>query len=362
MFILNWYVTKNFLATFLMAILILTFGMTGAQLMKVFDFIARGIPLSIVGEFLLYSIPMALAFTVPWAGLVSIMLVFGRMSADNEITAMRACGVSILQIISPIILTTFLLTCVCLYLQLEVGPRALGNARELLKNVASKHPLALFTPGLPVDVDRYSLYFDEKDEDGTIYGVQLLELDRDGTVRKDVYAARGRFELHEDTNVVDIVLYDAVIDTEDNGQDINGFASETRISFEFSKAYNQKKRVSVQDKYLTVRELLARSAIFKRAGKDTTAIQVELNQRIALAIAPIAFLMLGMPLAIRTSRRETSIGLFLSVALASIYYFGVLISDALRNHTNLFPQYVLWIPPILYQVFGVIYLTKIARK
>lgn len=82
-----------------MAIAILTFGMTGAQLMKVFEHLSKGIPVSAVLEFLLYTLPQAFSFTVPWASLVAIMLVFGRMSADNEITAMRACGVSILQIV-----------------------------------------------------------------------------------------------------------------------------------------------------------------------------------------------------------------------------------------------------------------------
>ena len=90
--ILNYYVTKSFLVTFLMAIAVLTFGLAGAQLIRIFSFIAQGIPTSVAFNVLLYSIPHALCFTVPWASLVSIMLVFGRLSADNEITAMRACG------------------------------------------------------------------------------------------------------------------------------------------------------------------------------------------------------------------------------------------------------------------------------
>jgi lipopolysaccharide export LptBFGC system permease protein LptF len=98
------------------------------------------------------------------------------------------------------------------------------------------------------------------------------------------------------------------------------------------------------------------------AGVDATAINVEINQRIALALAPIAFMMLGLPLAIRTSRRETSIGLILSVALGALYYGGVLVSDALRYNPQFYPQYVVWIPPLLFQVFGIVYLTKIARK
>ena len=97
--ILNWYVTRSYIATFLMAIAILTFGMTGGHLMKIYEYLSKGIPLSSAMEFLLYNLPQMLTFTIPWASLVSIMLVFGRLSADNEITAMRACGVSILQIV-----------------------------------------------------------------------------------------------------------------------------------------------------------------------------------------------------------------------------------------------------------------------
>ena len=363
--ILNWYVTKSFFATFLMAIGILTFGMTGAQLMKAFDYLSQGIPLSLIGEFLLYTLPMALAFTIPWASLVSIMLVFGRMSADNEITAMRACGVSILQIIAPIILSTFFLTCFCLYLQLEVGPRALGKARKLLQTVVVSHPVALFTPGIPIELEKLSIYVDSKDNDNNIYDIQLYVLDDDNTIRQDVTASRGKIETDTDSQILKIILYDATGSTREGGGDharqVPFFSSQAISYVEYGKEFNQD-RVSRRDKFLTFRELYARSMIEKKLGVDTTRLEVELNQRVALALAPIAFMMLGMPLAIRTSRRETSIGLFLSVLLSGAYFGGVLVSDALRNHSEFFPQHVVWIPPVLFQAFGIYYLVRIARK
>ena len=52
------------------------------------------------------------------------------MSADCEITAMRACGISIMQIVSPILIITFFLTLFCLYLQVEIGPPLLGKSRS----------------------------------------------------------------------------------------------------------------------------------------------------------------------------------------------------------------------------------------
>ena len=363
--ILNWYITKSFFSTFLMAISILTFGMTGAQLMKAFDYLSQGIPVSLVGEFLLYTLPMALAFTIPWASLVSIMLVFGRMSADNEITAMRACGVSILQIIAPIILSTFCLTCLCLYLQLEVGPWALGRARSLLKTVVVNHPTALFTPGIPVEVENLSVYIDAKDNNNNIFDIQLYVLDDDNSIRQDITASRGKIETDPASQIMKIILYDAVGSSREGGgtdpRFVHLFGREVVFYIEYGKKFNSSE-ISRRDKYLTFRELFARSMIEKRQGVDTTRLEVELNQRVALALAPIAFMMLGMPLAIRTSRRETSIGLFLSVLLSAAYFGGVLISDALRNHTEFFPQHVVWVPPILFQGFGIYYLLRIARK
>ena len=103
---LNWYVTRGFLVAFFMAIGILTFGMTGANMIKVLYYVSQGISVWTFCKFTLYILPIILTFTVPWAVMVAVMLVFGRMSADSEITAMRACGVSILQIVSPILLIT----------------------------------------------------------------------------------------------------------------------------------------------------------------------------------------------------------------------------------------------------------------
>ena len=360
--ILNWYVTKSYLTTFVMAIGILSFGMTGAQLMKSIEYFTQGVPLSVAGEFLLYMIPMVLTFTLPWASLVSIMLTFGRMSADNEITAMRACGVSILQIISPIIMASFLFSCLCLYLQLEVAPKMLGKGRALLTYVAVNHPVALFTPGIPVEMDKLSIYIDRKDSDNNIYDIQLYVLDDKNTIRQDITASRGRIEADETTKKLHIILEDAIgTSREGKNRNVHIAGNEARFTLDYGKSLADL-RIYQRDKYLTFREVFARSIINKKMGVSTTRLEIELNSRVALALAPIAFMMLGMPLAIRTSRRETSIGLFLSVLLGAIYFGGVMVSDVLRDRAALYPQYLVWLSPVLFQVFGAYYLFRLARK
>ena len=131
MSILNWYVLRGFLLSFFMSIFILTFAMTGANLIKVLDLVSEGASAWAFLQFVMYILPIVLTYTIPWAVMVGVMQVFGRLSADSEITAMRACGISIMQIVSPIMLVTMLLTGICLYLQVELGPPLQGKAGTL---------------------------------------------------------------------------------------------------------------------------------------------------------------------------------------------------------------------------------------
>ena len=89
---------------------------------------------------------------------------------------------------------------------------------------------------------------------------------------------------------------------------------------------------------------------------------IELNKRIAFALSPIAFLLLGMPLAIRTSRRETSIGLFISVILAGIFFMSGIMCQNLDNFPHLYPQYLQWIPNIIFQTLGAILTWRISQR
>ena len=359
---LNWYIAKNFIVTFLTAIGVLTFGMTGARLIKVFEYISQGVSSGAAFKFIIYVLPVVLSYSIPWAALVSIMLVFGRLSADNEITAMRACGVSILQIVAPLIAVAFSLSCICLYIQLEVAPVNLAKSKEIVKQVFLDSPLALFKPGIPMQFDDLKVLIDSKDEDGTIRGVQIYRMEGND-IKQDISSSAGRIRVDATVQKLFIELKDAVIidySKKDQQRPTAGLCS---IEIEYGKKYNQIP-VWKRDKFEGYRELYARIVLARRMGdkRYISQLETELNQRVAMGLSPIAFLLLGLPMAIRTSRRETSVGLFISVLLAGIYFGAILGAVVLSSKHQLYPQYLVWIAPILYQVFGAYYIFHIARR
>lgn len=369
--ILNWYVTRGFLLAFFMAIGILTFGMTGANLVKVLDYVSQGISFFTFFEFTLYILPIILTFTVPWAVMVAVMLVFGRLSADSEITAMRACGVSILQIVSPILIITFFLMLFCLYLQVEVGPPLLGKSRTLMQTAAINQPLAIFEPGKQIEFENTIIYIDDKEGEDGIKGVQIYTLSDPQTVAQDISAERGKLLVDKEKQLLIVRLFDClVVDKKgaaeqqqdgDTGMPTRFFTQQLEFSFNYGKQANER-RISTKAKYMKLTDLMGKIRLTKQLERDTTELEVELNQRIAFALSPIAFLLLGLPLAIRTSRRETSVGLFLSVILAGVFFLSIILCESLSSFPHLYPQYLLWLPNIIFQILGAVMTYRISQR
>ncbi|MBR2871900.1 MAG: LptF/LptG family permease [Lentisphaeria bacterium] len=364
MSILNWYVLRGFLLAFFMSIGILTFAMTGANLIKVLDLVAEGASAWAFIQFVFYILPIVLTFTVPWAVLVAVMLVFGRLSADSEITAMRACGISIMQIVSPIMLVTVLLTGICLYLQVELGPPLQKKARSLLKSAVMEQPQSLFEPGRQIDFQNTMIYINDKEPSGRLRGIDLYVLEGGNDYSQHIAASYGELGVDEKKRQLTIKMYDCMIDNKQPGSSGSVerfFSKEFAFTYDYGKAGNSEK-VTVRPKYMRVSELLGRIRMTKELNRDTTELEVELNQRIAFALSPIAFLLLGLPLAIRTSRRETSIGLFLSVILAGVFFLSIIMCESFSSYPKIYPQYLLWLPNIIFQVAGAIMTVKISRK
>jgi lipopolysaccharide export system permease protein len=359
---LNFYVTKGFMVTFCMALGILTFGMMGARLVKVFEYLSQGMPIGGVLLFVAYSLPIVLSYTIPWAVLVSVMLVFGRLSADTEITAMRACGISILQIISPILMLTFGLTIVCFYIQAMVGQHYLGIARDSIKNTAASHPLAVFEPGRPMPFDKNIIYIEDRVGKNRIKGVQIFRMNNEGTrALQDITAPEGEVIVDKTTQKLKIILYDCNIIDKTANPPSRIFNKKVEFSIDYGKKFNRK-NVGKRSKYMMLNELLSRIRIDKKRGRDTIELEIELNKRIAMSLAPIAFLLLGLPLAIRTSRRETSINLFISIIMGGGFYLAVIIFQSMSSLPQIYPQYLLWIPNFAYQIIGTVLIIRITRR
>ena len=361
---LNLYVTKEFCITLLLSIGVLTFALLGANMLKVFKLLAEGVTVFDAMKFLFNIMPSVLGLGIPWAILVAVMLVFGKMSADNEITAMRACGISIMQIISPIILIVFLLTILCLWLQLEIGPVTKLKARQIGRNVVMSNPMSMFQPGEELPIDNMRVTIGEIDEKGNLKDVQIYVMSKDGSALKDdIQAKRGVLKVDKRKEVIYMTLFDVAIVRYDfeTGQPYRWFSTTWTHPIKYGEESN-KKNLQKKISFLPIEQLFARAVLDSKRGLPTAPVELELHRRLTLGLSPIAFLLLGLPLAIRTSRRETSLGLLISVALAGLFLALVMIFRSMSQHPEYHPELLIWLPNVVYQVCGIYFIYRIAKR
>ncbi len=361
---LNIYITKNFLLTLVMAVFILTFVLMLGSIFKIFEVLLNGMPLLTMGKALLYTIPISFSLALPFATLISVLLVFGRLSADNEITAIRASGISILQIIAPLLLVVFILTAAGLFLQLKIMPEYAWKLEQLGSKIGVTQPLVLFEEGREIRVKNLRIRIDERIGENEMRDIDVYNIDsKQHRIKSHLKAKSGKLTVDKKQKSIFITLNNAFLTNYGNNINTPPKTSVSRIftiPIKYGEDFNNIS-VGKRIKYLTYSELYGRIVLDKNLNIPTTRLELELNKRIALAFAPIAFLLLGLPLAIRTSRKETSIGIFISIILAGVYFAIVLVCDSLHTHPEWHPQVILWIPNIVYQLLGICLIYKMTK-
>ena len=208
--ILNTYIARNLLTTLLLAVGVWTFVMSAGHVIRIFDWVARGGSPAILGRFLLLRLPDILRFTLPLSLLCATVLVFSHLSADNEITAMKACGISLWQVIAPGLLLSVLLSAVCFWLSTTVAPRCRYAADLLLWQEAVTNPMvALEDSGSFMEFDDLNIRIDRRIGD-ELYGIHILAQDAtDHSLRQTITAKRGRLQTDPGSGRVELVLEDA---------------------------------------------------------------------------------------------------------------------------------------------------------
>lgn len=364
--ILNGYIARKLLLTTLGAVGVLTFVIVSGNLIRIFDLLARGVSGTVLLRICLYMLPVGLKFTLPLALLCAVVLVFSRLAADNELTAMRTSGIGLWQIISPALLLSILLSAGSFYLHMYLAPRCQWRLDQLKEAEGVRNPLAIIEAGRFVELPGYVIYVGSRETD-RLRDIHVYGLGKNGKVLQDVTAREGRVELHEDRQQIQLHLIDAVVVAADPAapddparlQRVAGQA--ITLPLDYGQYLNRRSLVR-RPKHTTMPPLFGLIHAYNERGIDPTPLVLELHERMSMSLSPFAFLLIGIPFGIRTRRSEAAIGLVVSMLLATVFYVFVVLADNLRHSPQHHPELLVWIPNILYQAGGLLALRQFARR
>lgn len=203
------YIYRELIFPFLFAISVVTFVLLSNFLFKSVDrLLGKGLQLSVIFEFLYLNLAWIVAMSVPMAVLVAALMAYGRLAEDNEITAMRASGISFTTILGPGLIFGTLVCLFMVYFHNYVLPEFNHKARLLAGDIYRKRPGLNIEPGYFMDdVPDYSIYVKERDGD-QLRKLTIYNKDSQST-QTTIYADSGYLEV--DGNTVLFMLFSGEI-------------------------------------------------------------------------------------------------------------------------------------------------------
>jgi LPS export ABC transporter permease LptG/LPS export ABC transporter permease LptF len=318
--ILNRYVSREIVSHALLGLVLFTFVFFVPQLVRLMELLVQHTASAgETAEVFLCSLPPVLVFTLPMAMLIGVLIGLGRLSADSEIVAINASGISLRGLLVPVGAIAVATTAVAFAITLWIAPRSLHTLRSLETQLrASGASFAVQPRVFDERFPHFVLYVQDEEASGTRWrGVLLAE--SNGSADSKLTLARNAIVVADaKQGKIDIHLEGASTH-EYRAEDPEHYAlsSSALLSTELPLAGAAPASNAPQG--WTPGESYSLSLLSVRGPREREA-RVEFQRRLALPTACLLFALLGVPVGVRPRRGGRAGGFVLTILLISVYY------------------------------------------
>ncbi|MGB8800383.1 MAG: LPS export ABC transporter permease LptF [Candidatus Acidiferrales bacterium] len=356
--LLDKYIGREVGSHAILGLAVFTFVFFVPQLVRLMDLVVRhsgGV--FTVALIFLCSLTPVLAFTIPMAVLVGVLIGLGRLSADSEIVALHASGISLRRLLRPIGFVAFGCSLGTLVLTFWLSPAAIRTLQRLEERLLlTQAPYAIQPRVFNEQIPHFILYVQDVEAAATQWhGVFLASSGQAGST--SVTIAEGaqvvadpennKFELHLGSGSTH--EYDP---REPQHYNVTTFG-QSDIPVEISSPSVTPKNVAVSSSERSITELLAEK------GPRWRDARVEFHRRIAFPAACLVFALLGVPIGVRPRRGGRAAGLILTLVLIGGYYFLFVTGAHMAQQGSIAPWAGIWAGNIVGLILGLIFLRRI---
>jgi len=361
--ILDEYVLREFVLTFVMVLV------TFVMLMLIFtffellsDIIRNRTPLVTVGEYLINLTPSMIYLITPLSVLIGVLVVFGIMNRNSELTAMKATGVSLYRITVPVVAIAAILS-VSLFMFDELYLPQANRRQEALRNVIKGKPAETVEhpgrkwifgeqkPGQPNRIFYYEYFYgDNSDPDIGVFGnISVFEFAPGSfNISRRIFASSAHWEPSLHTWV-----FEDGWDRTFNSAEITSYESfPVRTFSEISEQPAYFKKEVRQSSEMNFGELADYIHDLRQSGFNTVPLRVQLNHKIAYPLITLVMAILAIPFALSMGKRGSLSGIAIAIGVAMTYFFVSGLFEAMGNVSWLPAFLAAWSPDFLFGLAG----------
>ncbi|HYG98993.1 MAG TPA: LptF/LptG family permease [Terriglobales bacterium] len=334
------------LATFLVLLLVFTFF----ELLK--DIIANRVPLILVGEYLINVTPYMIYNMMPLSVLLAVLVTFGLMQKSNEITAMKATGISIYRVIVPVLTVSMLIAIGLFAFDQFYLPKANKRQDALRNQIKGKPPQTYLRPDRKwiFGENNTMFYYEFFDADQNRFGsISVFEFDpATFELKKRIYATRA----HWGENLGKWVFeqgwersLDGSTVHEYRTFDVATFAEVNEPPSYFLKEVKQSSEMNYAELKRYIHEL-------QQSGFDVVRLRVQLQKKFSYPLITFVMAVLAIPFALSTAKRGALTGVAVAIGIAAVYWISSGLFEGLGNANQLPAFLAAWSPDVIFALVG----------
>lgn len=350
--ILNFYIIREIASLFLLGITVFTLILLMGRLIKLTELVvSRGVPFLDVARMIMYLMPSFLVFTIPMAFLLAVLLAFGRLSADNEITVIKASGVSLVQIMPPVLFCAIVAGLLALSASIVGVPWGNSAFKELSFKVLKQNASATIREKVFWDeIPGIILYTDQYDDQKRALKGIIIHDGRNPARPMTIFAKQGSVSGGSERQSLKLSLADGSIHSA-------GKADEYRLvrfgEYVMSVGGDSSAAGASHNEIdMNVKELQSRINNPATAVRTRLKMLSELHSRFAFPFASIVFAFIAVPLGIQNRRSGKSAGFSVSIGILLAYYLMLSFVRTLAEKGSIPPAIALWLPNIIFLALG----------
>lgn len=322
-----------------------------------------------IGRFILLLLPIGVSYGLPLGMLTGVLLTLSRLSADNEITGMRAAGISLKRIAAPIVVLGLLGAAIELPVNFGSMPRARVEYEKEFSEAVRANPLNFIVPRTFVRMFSNAVIYVGARHGHNLEDIWAWKLDDQKRVRTLVHAKSGTIDYDPQAFELILTARDGQEETLDDANPesfkearptvatvANWDADHLSLKGIFTRSSARQKLP-----WMTYAELMrekarraaAHDATPRAHARSVMQVTLTLMDKCTMAFAVFTFAFVAVPLGIQVSRRETSASLVIGVVIGITYYVLTIAIGLLDRHPEYRPDLLMWLPNLLVLATGV---------
>ncbi|HET6420902.1 MAG TPA: LPS export ABC transporter permease LptF [Geobacteraceae bacterium] len=360
--ILYFYIFKEITVPFVLGFSVFTFVLLMGKLLQLAEMVvAKGMPFSDILRLVAYMLPSFCVVTIPMSFLLAVLLAFGRLSSDSEITAMKACKISLYGLLPPVAAFGLIAFAISMFVTIYALPWGNSSFKIFLYDVI-KARISLnikekvFNDNFPGMV----LYVDKYDQKRHFISDILIYDDRKPNEPSTIFAKSGAIATDADKKEIRLSLRDGSIHR--NPGKINYHLVEFAnydLSINMSQA---SPGVKTDEQDMSFSELRQNINNPSTDAKSRTDLLLELHKRLAFPFACFIFVVIGIPLGMQNQRSGKAAGFSMSICVIIFNYILFSMGKTLGQKGLLYPAIAMWLPNLTLLAIGFYLFKKTAEE